>query len=711
MSLARRATFLSAPFLLAVALAFSGCTCSDGKLVDSCACTSDAECLSGFPSSCDDFHGLTGDNTYCEVSTGRCFQDIFECDPSTGHDAECCPGQICSSLAQICTNKTIACEDDASCLVKGQVCRPIGTPAGDKGCTFETCGEGGTCAEGLSCFNGQCVGEPPCNGGCPDGQVCVPASNRCFKLEPGLMNGEESELGYPASCGQSCGAGYLLVFKDGTNVFDRCDRSTEARECGCEALPPITPADMARHSASAFAGDKIYVSAYDADHGDLVLHTFDTSGKRTRTEWIDGVPTSGAITGDPNGPRGGRATPGEDVGQYTSIAYDKTTKTTHIAYYAIANGAEKLGDLRYARRTGDTGPWTVYAVDELGDTGLYTSIALDAEGRPAISYFQFGGIGADEYKTALKVARAKSAAPAKGDWSLVNVQSGTRSSPPCFPGCDDDEVCTASPANPAGECRTKAANESDCTPACTPDQACVVNNVGAAACYTSLRAATLSTLPEGNGLFSSIAFVDGKPVVVWYDQNLGVLKGAVASSDSPSTGPSFGTADIKVLDDGSVTRGPAHDVGRFASIAVNPSSGQARLAVSYYDSTERQLRVLTANADLTNVTPPNLRVVDEGKGAPESDPVLFVGADTSIRFGADGAIVVAYQDATSGDLRIARKQESDNAFKLTQLRTEGACGFYASLTGEPGNLFVSHAIIKAASARRSGNRLEVVAVP
>lgn len=707
MSPVRRALSKSAYVLLALGLVMGGCSgCNNDDLLEVCDCTSDDVCQT-MSESCRSFHesagGAIGTNTYCHAETRRCMQDKFECDPSASNDGACCPGQICSPLAGVCTNKYTTCTDDDSCVVKGQVCQPLGSPAGDPGCTFERCGAEGACADGLSCFNGFCVGEPPCNGGCAAGQVCVPAANRCFRP------GDVPE--WPASCDQSCEPGTVLVFVDGTNVFDRCDRSEGARACECQALPPIEPRDMARHSSSAAAGGKVYVSAYDADHGDLVVHTFDAaSGKREKTEWVDGVPTNGAIIADPNGPRGGRATPGEDVGQYTSIATDGSV--LHVAYYAVKDGTTALGDLRYARRSA-SGEWTIHVVDgrtggaDTTDVGLYTSLALNNAGVPYISYFQRGGMGADAFKTALKVARAKKADPSSAsDWEFDVVAEGTRTPPPCAqPACTGDEVCTAAPTAPNGLCRTKAAN-SACSPACGGDEACALDAVGAPTCFPSLRAATLASLPEGNGLFSSLAFIDNKPVVVWYDENAGQLRGAVAS------GAGFSAGDARVLDDGVVPGAPApHNVGQFASVAVAPAGAAKRLAVSYFDATARQLKVLTANADWSDITPPAERVADDGRGDPEIDPVLFVGADTSVAFDAANNVVVAYQDATSGDLRVARPKAGTALFEVSPLRTEGACGFYANLTKDGDKLFVSHAIIKAESASKSANRLEVLAVP
>lgn len=207
--------------------------CESGRHVDDenlpadCDCTSDRSCeeMAGI---CERSHPAIGGNTYCDVETRRCVQDKFEC-ASPLNDGDCCPGQVCSPLAGICTNKYFTCTDDSTCPVAGQVCKPLGTPKGDNGCTFEFCGSNGECAEGLTCFNGSCVGEAPCNGGCLDGEVCVPASNRCFKPNSG------SE--WTGGCRQSCAPGTILVFVNGQNVFDRCDRSPGARACECEALP------------------------------------------------------------------------------------------------------------------------------------------------------------------------------------------------------------------------------------------------------------------------------------------------------------------------------------------------------------------------------------------------------------------------------------------------------------------------------------------
>jgi hypothetical protein len=219
----------------------------------------------------------------------------------------------------------------------------------------------------------------------------VPANNKCHPIKPKSAGGDPS-------CEQSCTEGHLLVYtnSDYTDAFNWCDPA-KAMPCECAALPPVAANDTARHSAAALAGDKILVSAYDGTlvaggtHGDLVLHTFTkATQKLEKTEWVDGVPTSGTVFGDPTGPRGGRIAAGPDVGQYTSIAQDSAGSVTHIAYYAKTDGQAPVGNLKYARRSG-TGKWQIHVVDgqndqgsDTADTGLYTALTLAPDGAPVI---------------------------------------------------------------------------------------------------------------------------------------------------------------------------------------------------------------------------------------------------------------------------------------------------------------------------------------
>ena len=67
-----------------------------------------------------------------------------------------------------------------------------------------------------------------------------------------------------------------------------------------------------------------------------------------------------------------------DVGRYTSLALDGSG-SPHISYYGYSGG-----DLKYAYR--DASGWCIEMVDSTGSVGCYSSLALDGDGAPHISY-------------------------------------------------------------------------------------------------------------------------------------------------------------------------------------------------------------------------------------------------------------------------------------------------------------------------------------
>src|SRR4030043_1641583 len=70
-----------------------------------------------------------------------------------------------------------------------------------------------------------------------------------------------------------------------------------------------------------------------------------------------------------------------NVGSYTSIALD-ANGNPHISYRDNSNA-----DLKYAKKSG--GSWITEAVDATGDVGWYTPIILDVNGNPHISYWEW----------------------------------------------------------------------------------------------------------------------------------------------------------------------------------------------------------------------------------------------------------------------------------------------------------------------------------
>jgi hypothetical protein len=95
---------------------------------------------------------------------------------------------------------------------------------------------------------------------------------------------------------------------------------------------------------------------------------------------------------------------GNDVGRYTSVVLD-SNDYPHISYYDATAKA-----LKYARWTGSA--WSIKTLDSAGYVGLYTSIALDGNDYPHICYYISSPIHD------LKYARWTGSA-----WSIETVES------------------------------------------------------------------------------------------------------------------------------------------------------------------------------------------------------------------------------------------------------------------------------------------------
>jgi hypothetical protein len=99
-----------------------------------------------------------------------------------------------------------------------------------------------------------------------------------------------------------------------------------------------------------------------------------------------------------------------DVGDYSSIALDSDGEP-HISYYDFTNG-----DLLYVTRVWITPYiriWTApEVVDSTGNVGMYTSLAIDSSDNPHISYY-------DQSNSALKHASRSSS----GVWSTTTVDN------------------------------------------------------------------------------------------------------------------------------------------------------------------------------------------------------------------------------------------------------------------------------------------------
>jgi hypothetical protein len=708
---------LLAAFIAAVSI--SGC--KSGSNVTGTGC-SDDECRAQLNGS---------DRAFCDHSKSPpvCALHPRQCDTA----ADCCPGQACKAQGHYCFDSYTSCKDTHVCPAQGQVCEEIGVFTQDLGCTFNKCDQNGACGDGTTCFNKYCVGEAPCNGGCKNATspVCITATNLC------------STGGSDASCKQSCPPGKILVLQDPTNIFDTCNLGAE--RCECDSLPPIQVRDVSRHSSMTAFGQNLYVSAYDGEHGDLVVHTFDRSSlsKPVKSQWVDGVPATGHVGGDVNGPRGGITDPGPNVGQYTSIVAS-ATGDLYVAYYDVDNG-----DLKFtARYGGDAAQWiTPITIDGAnGDVGMYASIALDKSGVPAIAYFRRGNYDPSTatetgVSTALVYAVAKRAQPVtKDDWVVVgDVDQANRPPPPCNNKCTGTQICVAD-ANAAGGQRCADKSTAICNPTqtpsgCTGNQVCVqdtdVNH--SPVCRTPEAVVALAELPQGTGLMPSLAFIDnadtgvcpdtaGCAVIAYYDSLKHAVKAVMAAHAGAA--PSFaspveidGDVDNDAKCDGG-TVPSTRDTGRWPALAIGePGQPGGRIAIAFADLSNQQLLVYHSNGLFPHSchvpNPSNgglIHVVDSGRPASGAawHPQSFPGVQTSIAFAAQ-KLLLAYQDATPVDLVFAKYDPSTGTTTSRQTvpPSSGAAGFWPHLVIAGGTPYVSSASIKAATASIPFNQLFV----
>jgi hypothetical protein len=623
-------------------------------------------------------------------------------DRKCASEADCCPGQTCPMDRKKCFDKYLSCDTDADCGENGdRVCLPYSDIYGNSNrCRFKPCvGAVGMCPDGQSCFQGECLATLPCGGSCDPGKGCVIDTDRCQDYSKPTGRDE-------AACPMTCNAGFIATFKDPKNIFDTCNLPAVA--CVCAELPGLQSEDLGRFSAIAGeSGKGLSISEYDGQYGDLVVARYDLNGTRLGLDYLDGVP-SGSVKYGGSGARGGVIEPGDDVGRYTDIATGAAGQM-YVSYFDVTHG-----DLKVAVRNSE-GKWTNHKVDgDTAEVGLYTSIAVDSDGLPGVSYFQRGAestfdvsqcpapqpTGPKLFITALKYAHATTATPTSAsDWTVSILACQSRPTPPCY-SCVASDTCADPGTGP--DCYSPATTCTGCDP---NTEACVT--VGAAAkCGKKYNPSNLNDITDGVGLFSSIAF-NGKEAYVGFMKRttppaMGATRFnpdgdlyAIKISSSGTAGPL-----VKIDSDG--------DTGYFPDVKIDPST--KNIAIGYHDFSSKKLKFYFASQLQTGVIP---EVIDNGAGAAGSGESNWVGTDSSLIFGGSaGQIYAVYQDATKGDLKLAKRSTSWQL--LPPIHTAGAVGFFADGLFIDGKMFASHAKIHArlfAGAPHVDNTLLVEPVP
>src|SRR5690606_15901599 len=157
-------------------------------------------------------------------------------------------------------------------------------------------------------------------------------------------------------------------------------------------------------------------------------------------------------------------------------------------------------------------------------------------------------------------------------------------------------------------------------------------------------------IPEGSGLFIDLELDNaGEPVLAYYDRTGGALR--VAASDGA------GGFAVTTLDG----EGSGRDVGWYPGLAVD---SQDRVHLRYVRASNDDLLYINTLEATPELVDDGYRIVgqtDDGLPEPEFH---FVGDDSELVLTSAGVVIV-YQDATTHELLLARKDETGRWIRET----------------------------------------------
>lgn len=257
--------------------------------------------------------------------------------------------------------------------------------------------------------------------------------------------------------------------------------------------------------------------------------------------------------------------------------------------------------------TGGTAVLVVVDDPPGGDTSEYSSIALGADGLPLVAYF-------DATPHALKVAHCTNAICSSRQVNTVDDAANSF------------QLCVSLAVAPDGfpviayyDATLTALKVAKCN-----DHACAGGDETRTVVDNSASVGMGCSLAIGN---------DGLPIIAYHDDTAGALK--VAKCNDPAC--SGGDETLSTVDD------PADDVGASTSLAIG---NDGLPVIAHRDRTAEALLFVKCNDAACAPGGETYRTIE--------DSANNVGSYLSLVVGADGFPVIAYLDASAGDIRVAK---------------------------------------------------------
>jgi hypothetical protein len=433
---------------------------------------------------------------------------------------------------------------------------------------------------------------------------------------------------------------------------------------GCPSCVALDPGLIGEYSSVAVSSTDIWVAGYsEADwdngnsYGDLVVGKWD--GTKVNWSQVDGVPSTPAVdctVYDCTGFRGGQTAPGDDVGLWTSIAIGADGNPA-VAYLDNTNQA-----LKFAQYNGST--WTVQTVDTVtgGIAGRYAKMIF-LNGNFVIAYQTIAPGGTNgALISKVRVATSGGGTPASGAWTFEDA--ATVDTTPCRASfCTATQACLST----TKQCTTTLAG-SMCTPSCASGTVCVTSG-SAPACVAAWDDTKIDAYPDAIGDYITLA-PDGQGGfgIAYYDRTNGDLRIASKSGGTWTT----------MLVDGESAPANGGDSGIGASLFID-TAGDWHLA--YVNGYSEALQYVKVTKGTTVGTP---EIVDNGLsvgGTANTDGQHLVGDDAHIVVLPSGEVHITYADSTVGTLHYAvgTPGSTGHLWNVAAVTQDGFAGLFSSI--------------------------------